>query len=270
MPALAVKPKPTAELLAKAGLEKLGFRTGRSGPHAGRTLMLRELTQLLDTAAPDADASHYRAAIHNENVLGKPTASSRRDTSKRLRALHGLDPSLPLFRVFRRLWNLDPAARPLLALLNGLARDPLLRASAALVTGLTPGAELRRPALLEAIRSCSEDRLSPAVLDAVARNVGSSWTQAGHLRGKVRKVRQLVIPTPVAVSCALWLGYSEGRRDKSLLTTLWTSVLDSSPSALIELALQAKRLGLLEMTHGGGLLLINPTGLDPATQEVIT
>ena len=92
----------------------------------------------------DASAKAYRAAIVEENVLGKRTLSTRKDTATRLTALHGLDPSKPLFRVLRRLWAVDPAAHPQLALLNGLARDPLLLATTAQVMGMTQGELLLR------------------------------------------------------------------------------------------------------------------------------
>jgi hypothetical protein len=32
---------------------------------------------------------------------------------------------------------------------------------------------------------------------------------------------------------------------------------------LLELAEQAKRLGLLKLSHGGGVVSIDPSGLDP-------
>ena len=38
-------------------------------------------------------------------------------------------------------------------------------------------------------------RLNDAILDKVARNAGSSWSQSGHLQGRVRKIRLRVDPT---------------------------------------------------------------------------
>jgi hypothetical protein len=61
----------------------------------------------------------------------------------------------------------------------------------------------------------------------------------------------------------LWLGYASGKRGKGLLNTPWASALDSSSSSLLELAEQAKRLGLLKLSHGGGVVSIDPSGLDP-------
>ena len=263
MPARRSKPKPPKVAGAKSDLAALGFRVADSGPHTSKTLMLQELEALLAAVPPDAPAKAYRLAIVEENALGKRTLSTRKETASRLTALHGLDPSKPLFRVLRRLWAVDPAAHPQLALLNGLARDPLLMATTAQVLGMSQGQMLQRSEMVAAAQGFTHDRLSAKVLDAVARNAASSWTQSGHLKGKVKKLRQPLNPHPVALALAVWLGYASGKRGKALLNTPWATVLDTSSSGLLELAEQAKRLGLLKLSHGGGVVAIDPSGLDP-------
>jgi hypothetical protein len=108
MPARRSSPKPPKAAAAKGDLAALGFRVAESGPHTSKTLMLQELETLLAAIPADAPAKAYRAAIVEENVLGKRTLSTRKETASRLTALHGLDPSKPLFRVLRRLWAVDP------------------------------------------------------------------------------------------------------------------------------------------------------------------
>ncbi len=263
MPARRASPKPPKPADAKGDLAALGFRVAESGPHTSKTLMLQELEALLAAVPADAPAKAYRAAIVEDNVLGKRTLSTRKETASRLTALHGLDPSKPLFRVLRRLWAVDPAAHPQLALLNGLARDPLLMATTTQVMGMAQDQVLQRSEMVAAVQGFTHDRLSAKVLDAVARNTASSWTQSGHLKGKAKKLRQPLKPYPVALSLALWLGYATGKRGKALLNTPWASALDSSTSSLLELAEQSKRLGLLKLSHGGGVVSIDPSGLDP-------
>ena len=62
--------------------------------------------------APRASSKPPKAvgASHDLASLGFRVADSGPHTSK------------PLFRVLRRLWEVDPSAHPQLALLNGLAR----------------------------------------------------------------------------------------------------------------------------------------------------
>jgi hypothetical protein len=262
MPARRSSPKPPKAAEAHADLASLGFRVADSGPHTSKTLMLQELEALLAAVPLDAPAKTYRAAIVEENVLGKRTLSTRKETASRLTALHGLDPTKPLFRVLRRLWDVEPAACPQLALLNGLVRDPLLMATRELVMGMAAGQLLQRSEMVAAVQGFTHDRLSAKVLDAVARNTASSWTQSGHLKGKVKKLRQPLQPQPVALALAMWLGYASGKRGKALLSSPWASVLDSTSSGLLELAEQAKRLGLLKLSHGAGVVSIDPSGLD--------
>ncbi len=263
MPARRTSPKPRKAADAKGNLVALGFRVADSGPHTGKTLMLQELETLLAAVAADAPAKTYRVAIVEENVLGKRTLSTRKETASRLTALHGLDPTKPLFRVLRRLWDVEPTARPQLALLNGLARDPLLMATRGPVMGMAAGQLVQRSEMVAAVQGFTHDRLSAKVLDAVARNAASSWTQSGHLKGKVKKVRQPLRPQPVALALAMWLGHACGKRGKALLSSPWASVLDTTTSGLLGLAEQAKRLGLLKLSHGAGVVSIDPSSLDP-------
>jgi hypothetical protein len=227
-------------------------------------MMSTELTELLDFVPRDATGEEYGAAIIDENALGKATTSNRRLTNQRLSELYALDPAVPIFRVLVRLWSLDEPGRPLLAMLTALARDPLLRATARTVLELPAGAELARTNLLDAIARETEGRLKESIRDKVARNAGSSWTQSGHLEGRVRKIRRAVQPTPGSIALALWLGGQQGLAGEDLLTSAWAQVLDSPPSRLLDVTLRAKQMGLVNARVGGGVVEIDTTGLDPA------
>ncbi len=238
---------------------KMGFKVGALGTHSSRTIMLDEISRLLAAVPAEAGRSDYLSAIVENNALGKLTAATRKITAQRLTELYALEPSVPLFRVFRRFWQDDALGRPLLALLCSLARDPLLRATADPVLTMTAGEELSRQRVTDAIRVASGVRLNDATLDKVVRNVSSSWTQSGHLRGRTRKFRQLVHPTPLATAYALMLGYLEGLRGGRLFETNWTRVLDSSPGELRNLAAEAKRLNGLDLRAAGDVIEIGFT-----------
>jgi len=238
---------------------KLGFRTGETGTHSSRTIMLDELSTLFDAVRADAGRSDYLTAIIEENALGKPTAATRKITAQRLTELYALEPSVPLFRVLRRFWLDDVPGRPVLALLCTLARDPLLRATAEPILAMTAGEELSRQMITDAIRTAVGTRMNDATLDKVVRNASSSWTQSGHLRGRARKFRQLVRPTPLATAYALLLGYLEGLRGGRLFETNWTRLLDSSPGELRNIAAEAKRLNGLDMRAAGDVIEIGFT-----------
>jgi hypothetical protein len=108
------------------------------------------------------------------------------------------------------------------------------------------------------------ERLNLSIADKVARNAGSSWTQAGHLEGRVRKIRRQVRATPSSTALALWLGSAQGLAGEDLLRSAWARVLDSSPSELLDLTLRAKQLGLVRARVGGGVTEIDVRDLDPS------
>lgn len=240
-------------------LEAAGFRFGDRGTHTSRTMMLAELGDVLADVPRSADRGAYAHAIIEENALGKATSANRRLTNQRLGELYGLDRSTPLFRVLLRLWDADEDGRPLLALLCALARDPLLRATAPAVLELPKGQELSRTTMLDTLREATEARLNESILDKVARNAGSSWTQSGHLVGRVRKVRQKVSPTVGPSAMALWLGSLEGLAGEGLLNSRWIRVLDRTAGEMVELTLRAKQFGFLQARIGGGVVEIDLT-----------
>lgn len=234
-------------------LRDAGFRWGDKGTHTSRTIMLDELKAVLACCPPAAKRENYLMAILNENCLGKRTAATRKLSSQRLSELYSLDPEVPLFKVMRRCWYADAEGQPLLAMLFALARDPLLRASAPPVLRMHPGEELARQQLTDAIDRAVRGRLNESTLDKVVRNTASSWTQSGHLKGRGRKIRQRVSPTAVTASFALLIGYLAGKRGAALFETFWASILDASPAELTELAVDARRMGFLDMSHAGGV-----------------
>ncbi len=252
------------DIQSREVLVKAGFRFGDRGTQTSRTIMVRELADLLRAVPGSADRDDYAAAIVDENVLGKQTTSTRRLTNQRLGELYGLSLTVPLFRVLRRLWDADEPGRPLIALFCALARDPLLRATSLAVLPLPIGAELLRSSMSSAIRASTGDRLNDSTLDKVARNAGSSWAQSGHLKGRVRKIRQEVRPTPGSVAFAVWLGALQGISGEGLLQTAWSRVLDQSPADLLDLALRAKQLSLLNARVGGGIVELDATPLESA------
>jgi hypothetical protein len=189
-----------------------------------------------------------------DNCLGKRTAATRKLSLQRLTELYSLDARVVLFRVLRDLWSRHATSRPLLALLLALARDPLLRATARAVIGTPFGHEFARQSMKDVLSEVVGDRLNEATLDKVVRNASSSWTQSGHLRGRGRKFRQRVEATPAATAYALLLGFAVGRRGRPLFETPWASMLDAGSNELIDVAVDAKRLGLLDLKQSGSMI----------------
>lgn len=250
-----------------AGAEKVGFRFGDKGTHSSRTLMLAELAAVIAATPHGTDRAAYAAAIIDANCLEKPTASTRRLSNQRLGELYALDPFVVLFRVLRGLWDVDPKAQPLLAMLVALARDPLFMASATPVLSQTVGVEIQKAPIRDALRKQVGERMNEDTLDKVVRNVSSSWTQTGHLTGRTFKFRERVSAPPTAVALALWMGRAAGFRGDELLTCGWMAALDCTASSARGLALEAKRLGLIDMRTAGDVIEFGLDRLDPGLRR---
>ncbi len=236
--------------------EDAGFRFGDKGTHTSRTIMLSELTQVMMAVPPSPQRADYISSVIEDNCLGKPTASTRRLTLQRLSELYALDPTVALFRVFRGLWLRAEESRALLALQCALARDPLLTATADSVIQLGVNAEFLRGPMRNGVRSVVGERLNESTLDKVVRNAASSWTQSGHLEGRALKVRRPVKPTVATIAFGLYLGYQVGFRGNDLFGSGWIAVLDCAPARARDLALEAKRLGFIDIRMAADVIEI--------------
>lgn len=238
------------------------------GTHTSRTMMLAELSNLLDGTPASASAEDLKSAVIDHNVVGKNTLNGRQRTHRYLRELYALDPGALAFRALRDLWDVDADARPLLALLCALARDPLLRATAPAVLQAPEGAPVGSDDFAAAVQAAYPSDYGDGIAAKIGRNTASSWTQSGHLHGRTNKVRSRVTPTPAATAYALLIGHTEGRRGDMLFDTLWAHVLDRPKDALLELAQRASQRGLIDFKHGGEVTevsfktLLRPFGSD--------
>jgi len=217
-------------------------------------MMLVEIEHLFGETAPHASLAEYREAVVDENVLGKATAASRQRVFRALRELYALDPEEPAFRALRFLWGENGSSRRLLALLMVLRRDPLLRATAPVVFGKPEGALVSAAELSATLGDESE--LSQDFIDKIGRYTASTWTQSGHLRGRVNKTRTRAECTPVTSAFAALLGHLDGVGGPALFETIYARACDRSPYALRELAYEASQRGLIEYREVGSVLEI--------------
>lgn len=224
-------------------------------------MMLPELGTVLDATPDDASLTAFRAAITEENILAKKTASNRRLTAQRLAEIYGLDPTVQLFRHLRFFWARDEAGRPLLACLCANARDPLLRMTAQAVLAARPGEVVTRVELEEAVEAGAPGRFNPTIRNKIARNALATWTQSGHLEGRRSKTRRRPVVTPANTAYALLLGYFCGARGPMLFGTFWTGLLDASIERLHALTAEASRREWLDYKRFGKVVEVNFNGL---------
>jgi hypothetical protein len=221
-----------------------------------RTMMLEELSLVLDLDSLDVTRDAYRAAILDQNILGKPTRTTRLRTAKRLCELYALDPSCPLFRLLRHYWSVNQDGRPMLAFLAAAARDPLLREMTPFVLRFPVRASVEAEEVAKQLGENYPGRFQATTQRSAAQNLASSWTQAGYLQGKIRKKRTRPRVTPVVLTYAVSLGFLCGLRGKMLLHSTWTDLLDRTPTELQDMAFQASSQGWLNYKAAGDVVEI--------------
>ncbi len=244
--------------MAKRSNEKLkrfGFAFPFGSPHVSRTMMLAELTGLIEFVADsEAPKDRYIKAIVEENCLAKRTEKNRQITKRYLVELYTLDVRLLVFRALLIFWYRDKKAWPLLALLCAYIRDPLLQDSSEFILPLCENTSVSREDMETYMDDKHPGRYSPKKLASNAKNLNSTWTQSGHLHGRVKKIRSRAEPTAGSVSYALLLGYVTGVRGESLFRTRYIKLLDCSFERAIELAEEASRKGWIVFKRVGDVM----------------
>ena len=225
--------------------------------------MLEELGDALVAVPAGSGPDDYRVAVCERNVLAKTTDSTRQKTLRHLRELYALDEAIPIFALLRKLAPVDHGASlPLLAIQVAWSRDPLLRATTQPVLNATAGDTVEQGSLAHAFEAAFPSQYSESTLQRTTRNAASSWAQAGHLVGRLRKIRQQIKPTPVAVTMALFLGQIAGHHGAEVFTNPWIRLLDLGADRARAMALEAHRIGLLNLRAVGDVVDLSFPTLD--------
>ncbi len=231
-----------------------GFREGTNSVHTSRTMMFRELEVALSKVPPSAPAAAYRTAILEDNILGKPTRTTRDRTAQRLAELYLLDAKVAPFRVFRDAWAAaDAKAQPMLALLLACWRDPLLRQLTPFVLAVPVGQSVTPKRIASHLQDEYPQRFGQSTLTSTAQNLASSWTQCGYLRGKLKKVRDRPTVTPLIAAFAMYLAYLRGARGELLMDSPWQRLLDRSRNEVSDLVAEASKQGWLRLKSAGSV-----------------
>jgi hypothetical protein len=241
---------------ASPELESFGLKFTPGGAHISRTMMLQELASVLEFVPPASDAAAYRAAVLQQNVLGKATESTRNKSLRHLRELYALDDETPIFGLLRKLYAIDSSSLPQLAIQVAWARDPLLRATTTPVFEAAEGDRVETVALADALESDMPQQYSDLNRNKIARNAASSWTQSGHLTGRTMKTRQRLVPTPAAVTMALFIGDMAGYQGGASFENPWCRLLDMSPDRARSEAMESHRAGMINLRAIGDVVEI--------------
>ncbi|MBY6706227.1 hypothetical protein HQ308_05375 [Rhodococcus sp. BP-241] len=238
------------------------FVLGTLRTTSSHTIGIPHLVELLREVPSNAPAEQYRAAVVDDNVLGRPTQTGRQRSYRHLRELYFLNPDRPEFSALRHYWDIDPRSRPLLAGLLAYTRDEVLRASFRAIAEKPPGSIVNSADLTAVVAAQFGREMSESTLGKTGRNTGASWTQTGHLSGRAKKVRQSIEVFPAVVAYAAHLGYFAGKRGEGVLDTPWAAVLDLPIGAGLDALRRAHTQGLLDLLVAGSVVEVSFHRLD--------
>jgi hypothetical protein len=247
-----------------------GFSNSRGGGHTGRSMMYLEMLILVRSLPLTATKEDFSKSIIDENILEKPTLSSRKESFRRLTQLYGMDISKALFRVLWRFGHDDLESLPQLCLVCTYARDPQLRHSYELIRSMSLGELMVRAAMEAHLERGFPESFSRASKASMARNVNTTWTFGGHLAGKVKKTRIIPEPRPVSAAYAMFVGYLSGLRGERLLNSDFASLVASNRSQLQASLSLAAAKGLLSLKQAAGIVEFDFSNLlTPEEQELL-
>lgn len=244
---------------AEGANEAAGLRLTGGGGHQSKTMMLSELTTIL-AVSEVRGLNETISAILSENLLGKSSTAAASSALKNLFSLYGLKAPPAITRAMMRLWAGDANSHPILAVLCALARDPILRDTALPVLSAPIGQRFGAKELTEILTDKYADRFSFATLRSLGQNCAATWTQSGHLAGRMTKVRTQVEATPEAAALSALIAQAAGFGGPTVLTSPWMAVLDASPEEQLGLLRRAQGRGLVRVRHAGAVfeLQISP------------
>lgn len=231
-----------------------GFSGNAVGGHSARSMMFLEMQALVRALPGSVTKADFQRAVVDENVLGKPTQSSRIKSLRHLTELYGLDASKALFRVLWDFGRADFDSLAQLCLVCAYARDPQLRHSFELIRTLRLGETLARVAMEQHLERGFPERFSPVMKVSMAQNVNTTWTYSGHLAGKAKKTRRLPEPRPVSAAYAMFVGYLSGLRGERLLDSAYGALVASNRSQLQSALSLAAAKGLLSLKQAAGIV----------------
>jgi len=247
----------------------LGFSKASLGAHAARSMMFLEMRALVRTMPLTVTKHDFTEAIVQENVLEKPTLSSRKKSLRHLMELYGMEPSKALFRVLWDFGHADLDSLHQLCLVCAYARDPQLRHSFELIRTLRLGEVLVSADMEQHLENGFPGRFSKATKASMARNVNTTWTFGGHLTGKAKKTRRLPEPRPISAAYAMFVGYLSGLRGERLLDSAFAPLVASNRSQLQASLSLASAKGLLSLKQAAGIVEFDFSNLlTPAEQAL--
>lgn len=222
--------------------------------HTSRTIMYSEFEKVMDYSV----VSDNYTSILNENVFGKKSSSGIFQTSTFLKKLYGFDINYPPFLALKYFWNnSDISDKSLLAFIYAINHDDLLAESISILHSTSIGEKVMADYLAENIEKYHPLKYSENSRKSIARNIISSWKQAGFILGKLKNIRTQP-EIKYSVACfAFLLSYLKGNRGEFIWNNVGVKSLCLSENQLRDLAIECAKRDVMQYQHAGSVTVIS-------------
>ena len=226
--------------------------------HGARTLMFSELEKIM---AYSMESGQFIEAM-GENIFGKKSSDGIRQTKGFLKRLYSFDNTKSNFTAFKYFWNiLDSHEKPLIALVYAANEDYHLAESIEVLQSVKPGEKVSIDLFENIIEKNHPNQYSSITRRSIARNIASSWKQAGFIEGKVKNIRKQPDVTYRVACFAFLLAYLNGDRGDFIWNSISVNSLCLFEGKLRELAIECTKNDLMQYQYAGSVTAINFTHL---------
>ena len=203
------------------------------------------------------EQDNYIESMQN-NVFGKKSQDGIKKTGSFLTQLYGFDVSSHYFKAFKHFWlECDLEEKALISFVFALKNDYLLQQSISVVANRISGDKVSIELFTENLEKYHPNRFSQNTISSVAKNIASSWKQAGFIIGKVSNIRTIPQVTYKVVAFALLLSYLSGERGDFLIQSPTVKALCLSESKLREFVIEASKRDYLQYQYAGNITTIS-------------
>lgn len=221
--------------------------------HTARTMMYEELAKVIY----GSDNKENFLESLNRNAANKKTSKNQIMTNAALISLYNLNAEYIPFKCFIHFWGLcNEEELPTLTLLYAIANDYLLKESIDVINSIAIGEKVDKLLLEENIKQYHNNRFSPKTISSTARNILSSWKQAGYISKDKKAIRINKNITYKLAAFSLLMAYLNNDRGYFILNSKFVKALAIGEDKVKELAFEASKRDILKFQNIGSVLVI--------------
>ncbi len=222
--------------------------------HTSRTMMFAELEKVMDYSI---EKDNYLEALE-QNITGKLSNSGAVNTAQYLKKLYGFNIKYPPFEALKYFWKaVEHHYRPLLAFVYAVNHDVLLAQSIDVVCKAKTEERVPVENFEDNIEHYHPQRYSAVTRRSIAKNVASTWKQAGFIEGKVKNIRVLPVINYQVACFAYFLAYLNGDRGEFVWKNTGVKALCLPESTLRDLAVECNKRDLMLYQSAGEVTTIS-------------